>query len=168
MVSPGWRPLHRKLLQAEDPAPGMVPGAIWICYTPASLPYFESDPYVSCTQKWFFSREVESFVDKTDICGPESPCRDGEVEKQLRQYRLLSLLHNWPREGLPFGGKVWMLPSPELTGTANWNGSLLAIALETEPLSLDHRLVVLTQLLAIILGPGKQSVGDKKTLLEGH
>lgn len=49
----------------------------------ASLPYFESDTYISDIAKWFFSSEVESFTEKSDICGQNSPCVGGEVGKNL-------------------------------------------------------------------------------------
>ena len=63
----------------------------------ASLPYFESDASISDMGQWFFSREVKSFTEKSDICGQDSPRWHGKVGKN----RIAGLFHREPSQGLP-------------------------------------------------------------------
>lgn len=161
MISPGWKPLLCQPLQAKDPAADVVPGCSDLLHSESHFLILQVILNVSCTWKWF-SGEVESFVDKSDICGPKAPYCDGEVEKNNRTKQTVSLLHDGPREGLLFHGKFWMLPSPELLGPVSWNGLLPQLHKELTLFSLGHWLGVLMQLLAITLSLGKQSIHDKK------
>ena len=131
----------------------------------ASLPCFESDASISDIGQWFFSREVESFTEKSDICGQNSLWWHGEVGKK----RIVGLLHRGSSQGLPLvaSSECFLLQRK----VAPQMGLFAAtIAPKNETLSLCGLLstVVLTQPTCHCPGPWEAESLFTRNFLKGH